>query len=164
MLDLKTGLHSKLIKGSDMSTPHGLAVIASTVYFSDSKSRQIKSFEYPLEKKGPDIKVNARNGDAEGTYEIATFASFGQQSSIVAEAKSLLVCDTGVNTVSLVSSVKSVYLACKNYGDLFDAFGNHANTKLFKQRVPSRLKKAASGFIKSVKAKDSCQSKRVWSQ
>lgn len=132
VLDLETGLHSNVIKGSDILAPHGLAVIGSTVYFSDSKSRQIKSFKYPLDEMEPDIQVYAGNGDAARRYGIATFASFGQPSSIVAEGKSLLVCDTSVNAVSLVSSVKSLYLACKNYGDLFDAFGVHANTKYVK--------------------------------
>ena len=45
------------------------------------------------------------------TQEMANMASFGQPSSIVAEGNSLLVCDTGVNAVTLVSSMKPLCLA-----------------------------------------------------
>lgn len=132
MLDLETGLHSNLVRRSGETVPHGLAVVGSTVYFTDTKSRQIKSMEFPVDGTEPNIKVHAGNGIAARRYGLSTTASFGQPSSIVSDGNSLLVCDTGVNAVSLVSSIKPLYLACKQYGTLFDVFGVHADTKYVK--------------------------------
>ena len=116
VLDLETGQQSTVISNRDSSAPQGLAVIGSTIYFSDTKSKQIKSFQIPVDNTEPDIQAYAGNGIAERRYGLAGVASFGQSSSTVVEGKSLLVCDTGVNAVSLISSVKPLYLASQQYG------------------------------------------------
>ena len=53
--DLETGQQSKVISNRDSSAFHGLAVVGSTIYFSDTKSRQIKSFQIPVNTTEPDI-------------------------------------------------------------------------------------------------------------
>ena len=47
-LDLGTAQHFKMLHNSPLSTPHGLAAVGSTIYFSDIKSRQIKCFILPV--------------------------------------------------------------------------------------------------------------------
>lgn len=56
-------------------------------------------------------------------------ASFGQPSSIVADGNPLIVCDTGVNAITLVSNMKPLYLATQQFSSLYDAFGVHSNNK-----------------------------------
>ena len=128
-LDLETGQHSKMLHNSPLSTPLGLAAVGSTIYFSDIKSRQIKYFVLPVGSREPDVKVYAGNGDSVRKYGLASMASFGQPSSIVAEGNSLIVCDTGVNAITLVSSMKPLYLATQKFSSLYDAFGVHSNNK-----------------------------------
>ena len=114
---------------SPLSTPHGLTAVGSTIYFSDIKSRQIKYFQIPVSCRQPDVKLCAGNGDSVRKYGLANMASFGQLSSIVAEGNSLIVCDTGVNAITLVSSMKPLYLATQQFSSLYDAFGVHSNNK-----------------------------------
>ena len=128
-LDLETGQYSKMLHNSPLSTPHGLAAVGSTIYFSDIKSRQIKYFLLPIGSREPDVKVYAGNGDSVRKYGLANMASFGQPSSIVAEGNSLIVCDTGVNAITLISSTKPLYLATQQFSSLYDAFGVHSNNK-----------------------------------
>ena len=56
-------------------------------------------------------------------------ASFGQPSSIVAEGNSLVVCDTGANAISLITSIKALHSATKQFGQLYDAFRVHCDEK-----------------------------------
>lgn len=128
-LDLETAQHSKMLHNSPLSTPHGLAAVGSTIYFSDIKSRQIKYFHIPVSCREPDVKLYAGNGDSVRKYGLANMASFGQPSSIVAEGNSLIVCDTGVNAITLVSSMKPLYLATQQFSSLYDAFGVPSNNK-----------------------------------
>ena len=128
-LDLETAQHSKMLHNSPLSTAHGLAAVGSTIYFSDIKSRQIKYFHIPISSREPDVKPYAGNGDSVRKYGFANMASFGQPSSIVAEGNSLIVCDTGVNAITLVSSMKPLYLATQQFSSLYDAFGVHSNNK-----------------------------------
>jgi len=128
-LDLETAQHSKMLHNSPLSTPHGLAAVGSTIYFSDIKSRQIKCFLLPVSSREPDVKVYAGNGDSARKYGLANMASFGQPSSIVAEGNSLIVCDTGVNAITLVSSMRPLYSATQQFSSLYDAFGVHCTNK-----------------------------------
>ena len=128
-LDLETGQYSRMLHSSALSTPHGLAAVGSTIYFSDSKSRQNKYFLPPVNFREPDVKVYAGNGESSRKYGLANVASFGQPSSIVAEGNSLLVCDAGVNAISLVSSMKPLYVATQHFSRLYDAFGVQSNIK-----------------------------------
>ena len=41
----------------------------------------------------------------------------------------MIVCDTGVNAITLVSSMKPLYLATQQFSSLYDAFGVHSNNK-----------------------------------
>lgn len=128
-LDLETAQHSKMLHNSPLSTPHGLAAVGSTIYFSDIESRQIKYFHIPVSCREPDVKLYAGNGDSVQNYGLANMASFSQPSSIVAEGNSLIVCDTGVNAITLVSSMKPLYLATQQFSSLYDAFGVPSNNK-----------------------------------
>ena len=128
-IDLEYGQHSKLLHSSAFSIPHGVAAVNSTIYFSDVKSRQIKFFILPVSSREPDVKVYVGNWDAARKYGLANMASFGQPRSIVAEGNSLLVCDAGVNAVTLVSSMKPLFLATQQSSNLYDAFGVHSNNK-----------------------------------
>ena len=56
-------------------------------------------------------------------------ASFGQPSPIVAEGNSFFVCDTGANVISLITSIKALHSAIKQFGQLYDAFGVHCDEK-----------------------------------
>ena len=52
------------------------------------------------------------NGDSVRQHGLVNRALFGQTSSIVAEGNSLLVCDIGVNTTTIISSMKPLYVNC----------------------------------------------------
>ena len=56
-------------------------------------------------------------------------ASFGQPTLVVAEGNSLFVCDTGANAISLITSIKALHSAIKQFGQLYDAFGVHCDEK-----------------------------------
>ena len=75
------------------------------------------------------MNVFAGNGVAQRKYGLANVASFGHPSSIVAEGNSLFVCDTGANAISVITSIKALNLATKQFGQLYDAFGVHCDEK-----------------------------------
>ena len=56
-------------------------------------------------------------------------ASLGQQSSIDAERNSLRVCNTGVNAITLVSSIKPLCVAKQQFSNLYDVFSVQSNNK-----------------------------------
>ena len=89
----------------------------------------LSCFFFSVSCREPDVKLYAGNGDSVRKYGLANMASFGQPSSIVAEGNSLIVCDTGVNAITLVSSMKPLYLATQQFSSLYDAFGVHSNNK-----------------------------------
>ena len=136
VLDLETELQSKMLPRTDASTPHGLAAVDSTIFFSDTKSRQIKYFCFPVDPAQLDVKVYARNKDAARKYGLAK-ASFGQPSSIVAKGNPLIVFDMGVNAIYLVSSIKPLYVASHQFSALYDGFGVHSNKHALQQASES---------------------------
>lgn len=83
--------------------------------FQTSRVDRSSVLSSPLnQSREPDVKVYAGNGDSARKYGLANMASFGQPSSIVAEGNSLIVCDTGVNAITLVSSMRPLYSATHN--------------------------------------------------
>ena len=128
-LDLEIGEHSVVLKGKESSSPHGLVAVEDCIFFSDTKARQIKILHRDTDSGRIEVNVFAGNGIAQRRYGLADVASFGQPSSMVAEGKSLFVCDTGASAVSLITSLKALHSATKQFGQLYDAFGVHCEEK-----------------------------------
>ena len=114
-LDLVSGEHSVVLKGGESSSPHGLVTLQDSIFFSDTKARQIKVLHRRTDSGEAVVNVFAGNGAAQRKYGLANMASFGQPSSVVAEGNSLFVCDTGANAISLITSIKALNSATKLY-------------------------------------------------
>ena len=108
-------------------SPHGLVAVEDSIFFSDTKARQIKILHRDTDSGR--IDLFAGNVIAQRRYGLANVASFSQPSSMVAEGKSLFVCDTGASAVSLITSLKTLHSATKQFGQLYDAFGVHCEEK-----------------------------------
>ena len=83
-LDLVSGEHSVVLKGGESSSPHGLVALQDSIFFSDTKARQIKVLHRRTDS-GEAVNVFAGNGAAQRKYGLANMASIGQPSSVVAE-------------------------------------------------------------------------------
>ena len=129
VLDLVSGEHFVVLKGGESSSPHGFVVVEGSIFFSDTKARQIKVLHHHTDSGEAEVNVFAGNGVAQRRYGLANVASFGQPSSMVAEGNSLFVCDTGANAISLITSMKALHSATKQFGQLYDAFGAHCDEK-----------------------------------
>ena len=101
----------------------------ASIFLRDTKARKIKLLHRHTDSGEAEVNVFAGNGVAQRKYGLANVASFGQPSSIVAEGNSLFVCDTGANAISLITSIKALHLATKQFGQLYDAFGVHCDEK-----------------------------------
>ena len=128
-LDLVSGEHSVVLKGGESSSPHGLVALQDFIFFSDTKARQIKVLHRRTDSGEAVLNVFAGNGAAQRKYGLANMASIGQPSSVVAEGNWLFVCDTGANAISLITSIKALHSATKQFGQLYDAFGVHCDEK-----------------------------------
>ena len=110
-LDLVSGKHSVVLKGGESSSPHGLVALQNSIFFSDTKARQIKVLHRRTDSGEAVLNVFAGNGAAQRKYGLANIASFGQPSSVVAEGNSLFVCDTEANAISFITSIKPLHSA-----------------------------------------------------
>ena len=128
-LDLVSVEDSVVLKGGESSSPHGLVALQDSIFFSDTKARQIKALHHHTDSGEAVVNVFAGTGAAQRKYGLANMASFGQPSSVVAEGNSVFVCDTGVNAISLITSIKALHFATKQFGQLYDAFGVHCDGK-----------------------------------
>lgn len=128
-LDLVSGEHSVVLKGGESSSPHGLVALQDSIFFSDRKARQIKVLHRRRDSGEAVVDVFAGNGTAQRKYSLANMASFGQPSSVVAEGNSLFLCDTGAHAISLITSIKALHSATKQFGQLYDAFGVRCDEK-----------------------------------
>ena len=118
-----------VLKGGESSSPHGLVVVEGSIFFSDTMARKIKVLHRHTDPGEAEVNVFAGNDVAQRKYGLANVASFGQPSSIVAEGNSVFVCDTGANAISLITSIKALHSATKQFGQLYDAFGVHCDEK-----------------------------------
>ena len=84
-LDLVSGEHSVVLKAGESSSPHGLVALQDSIFFSDTKARQIKVLHRRTDSGEAVVNVFAGNGAAQRKYGLANMASFGQPSSVVAE-------------------------------------------------------------------------------
>ena len=111
-----------VLKGGESSSPHGLVFVEGSIRHEATKARKIKVLHRHTDSGEAEVNVCAGNGVAQRNYGLANVASFGQPSSIVAEGNSLFVCDTGANAISLMTSIKALHSATKQFGQLYDAF------------------------------------------
>ena len=78
-----------------------------------------------LEQEQVTSAVIAGNGDAKRAYGLSLKSSFGQPSAMSCEGKSIFVCDTGANAVTLVTPLDPLGIICQKLGLLYDAFSIH---------------------------------------
>ena len=112
-LDLVSVEDSVVLKGGESSSPHGLVALQDSIFFSDTKARQIKVLHRRTDSGEAVVNVFAGTGPAQRKHGLANMASFGQPSLVVAEGNSVFVCDTGVNAISLITSIKALHSATK---------------------------------------------------
>ena len=75
VLDLVSGEHSVVLKGGESSSPHGLVVVDSSIFFSDTKARQIKVLHRHTDSGEAEVNVFAGNGVAQRKYGLRGVAN-----------------------------------------------------------------------------------------
>lgn len=75
VLDLVSGEHSVVLKGGESSSPHGLVVVEGSIFFSDTKARQIKVLHRHTDSGEAEVNVFAGNGVAQRKYGLRGVAN-----------------------------------------------------------------------------------------
>ena len=70
-----TLFYSIVLKGGESSSPHGLVVVEGSIFFSDTKARQIKVLNHHTDSGEAEVNVFAGNGVAQRKYGLANVAA-----------------------------------------------------------------------------------------